>query len=67
VSKRSRVLLICSVLAIVTGTASLIVGLASGRMLQALPVVAVGLLVPSLYLRSRRAEQSHVDGGTREG
>ena len=67
VSKRTRALLICSVFAVVTGTASLVVGLASGRLWQALPAVVLGFLMPTLYLRSRRAEQQDADVGTPEG
>lgn len=55
-STRTRVLLICSVVAILAGATSLVVGLANGMLLQALPVVVLGVMVPTLYLQSHRSD-----------
>ncbi len=53
-STRSRVLLICAVIAVLAG---FIAGLVGDRVWQALPGLTLAVLVPSLYVLSRQEDR----------
>lgn len=65
-STRSRVLLVCAVVAFLAGVAGFVVGILDGRWLRALPGLVTGFLVPYLYLASRRQDQRDSQEDRRE-
>lgn len=56
-STRSRVLLVCSVIAALAGVTGFLVGLTEDRVWQSLPGLTIAVLVPALYVLSRREDR----------